>query len=189
MIKDYGTFRKYDQTLVEGHLFQNNKRVICLKNAADQDWYDLRNSLASANTAKQTYLLVHPGDNMIAMATTDIDTLFPQDMQVIGLGKLLSDVAMLDATGDTWENGEIVDYVHNLTAPPPTVIDDTAPWKTITPAQGKLVLFRHGLLETVEVMIEQAVQQGDREFQIWYQNAVAWHRDNIHVQTLGLRWV
>lgn len=110
-MKDYGTFTLYDHTAVDGHPFQS-ERVACLKNEKGQDYYDLRNWIVNNVTEKKLYLVVHPGDNMVALGVYDLQDAFPQDYRLVAVDPLSDGVDLKSLQGKTLlETGEIVDFV------------------------------------------------------------------------------
>jgi len=54
---------------------------------------------------------------------------------------------------------------------------------SITPAQGRMMLLQMGLLTTVKSAVEYS---GDGALRIFWEYALSWDRDNIHIQTMAV---
>lgn len=81
----------------------------------------------------------------------------------------------------TAERDSLSARVAELEAELSTGIDENGVPTAITPLQGRIVLKRAGLLDTVEA----AIVQANGETQIWWEYATLWHRTHPVLVALG----
>ncbi len=89
---------------------------------------------------------------------------------------LLSQVSTL-----TVERDALTAQVAELEAELSTGVDENGVPTAITPLQGRIILKRAGLLDTVEA----AIVQANGETQIWWEYATLWHRTHPVLVALG----
>jgi hypothetical protein len=91
------------------------------------------------------------------------------------------DLLNTDLTKMTAERDALNTRVAELEAELSTGVDENGVPTAITPLQGRIVLKRAGLLDTVEA----AIVQANGETQIWWEYATLWHRSHPVLIALG----